>query len=499
MPVILAATVSGTSQSAVQADPVAQADGLWVAMGDSYQAGVGTNTYDSSSGKCQRSPLSHARLIDTDGTLRDTNGAKIPLLHAACSGAVTADIYAGKNGEPPQIDRISSGVSHVTIGVTGNDMGFGDVVKYCATHLRRECAKDKEPELQERLAKLQERNQPGDLNRLEGIFFDIFDRAPGAKVFALTYPRFFPVGGGEDGTSLFLPRAKRCSLIHLSDQLWINNWVRRLNDYIVAAAVATPGVVPVDIQEISDGHELCSGVPEDQQHLNKVRPRNRLQDSFHPTKWGYEATALRLKEDLCAPQAPSTLGGDPSPARLTRDVTVRPGQTTTVPVTLAGGPAVAFQAAWDNGDVTMTLRAPSEQAATVPPAGARQVRTPDGFSLDSRSVRTPAAGRWTIELQGTGSAEQKVRVAVTETAKPNAAPTAHMDVRQSGTTITLDATRSSDDDGRISTYLWEFGDGTVLEGKKVSRPLSAAGMSGLTLTVIDDRGDLDVAALQPSS
>ncbi len=53
---------------------------------------------------------------------------------------------------------------------------------------------------------------------------------------------------------------------------------------------------------------------------------------------------------------------------------------------------------------------------------------------------------------------------------------------------TLNATGSTDDDGQIISYLWDFGDGATAEGEVVNYAWTRPGIFRVTLTVIDDSG-----------
>jgi PKD repeat protein len=54
--------------------------------------------------------------------------------------------------------------------------------------------------------------------------------------------------------------------------------------------------------------------------------------------------------------------------------------------------------------------------------------------------------------------------------------------------VTFDATLSSDSDGRIVNYLWNFGDGSTDDGMVVKHEFKSLGTFVVTLTVTDDRG-----------
>lgn len=55
-----------------------------------------------------------------------------------------------------------------------------------------------------------------------------------------------------------------------------------------------------------------------------------------------------------------------------------------------------------------------------------------------------------------------------------------------GELITFSADESSDPDGEIVSYVWEFLDGTILEGKEVQKPFIEGGRQFFTLTVTDN-------------
>ncbi len=54
--------------------------------------------------------------------------------------------------------------------------------------------------------------------------------------------------------------------------------------------------------------------------------------------------------------------------------------------------------------------------------------------------------------------------------------------------VTFDASLSTDSDGRIVSYLWNFGDGSRAEGAVVKHDFKNMGSFVVTLTVTDDRG-----------
>lgn len=80
-------------------------------------------------------------------------------------------------------------------------------------------------------------------------------------------------------------------------------------------------------------------------------------------------------------------------------------------------------------------------------------------------------------------------------APPNQDPTAAFTANCTGATCAFDAGGSSDPDGSIDTYAWDFGDGTTGTGATPSRTYSgASGARTVTLTVTDNRGATDSAS-----
>ncbi|WP_210480612.1 LamG-like jellyroll fold domain-containing protein [Naasia sp. SYSU D00948] len=71
---------------------------------------------------------------------------------------------------------------------------------------------------------------------------------------------------------------------------------------------------------------------------------------------------------------------------------------------------------------------------------------------------------------------------------PNQAPTASFTASVSGSTVTTNGSGSTDADGTIAGYRWDFGDGATATGATASHTYSQAGTYRITLTVTDDDG-----------
>ena len=75
----------------------------------------------------------------------------------------------------------------------------------------------------------------------------------------------------------------------------------------------------------------------------------------------------------------------------------------------------------------------------------------------------------------------------------NVAPTAAVDSVMSKKVVALDASGSSDPDGTIASYAWDFGDGSTGTGVKPTHTYASVGSFSVRLTVTDDRGATDAS------
>lgn len=112
----------------------------FVALGDSYSAGIGTGLDDKelpSEGDCRRGLHAYPELIHRD--LNNATGLDTTFQWLSCTGAVTADILSGAGGggkdnaREGQVDVLNASLplDFATLSVGGNDMGFFDVMNAC--------------------------------------------------------------------------------------------------------------------------------------------------------------------------------------------------------------------------------------------------------------------------------------------------------------------------------------------------------------------------------
>ncbi|MCE0768591.1 SGNH/GDSL hydrolase family protein [Pseudonocardia kujensis] len=233
----LAATLAGV-QTAAAAPPVA-----YVALGDSYAAGVGAPP-DGTSGACARSTGSYpARFAAATHPASFTS--------VACSGATTAGVLRD------QVSGVTKNTDLVTLTVGGNDTGFAPVLARCTT-APDDAACDRAVRAGERVARYV---LPSALAVVLGT---VHVRAPGAKVVVLGYPRLF---GAGKGCPLNRVRSAR-----------IDAGADVLNDRIAETAQRF-GATFVDVRAAFAAHGLCSAAPW------IVAPGGP--GAYHPTATGY--------------------------------------------------------------------------------------------------------------------------------------------------------------------------------------------------------------------
>ncbi len=445
----------------------------YVALGDSYQSGEGTFDYVSgtnSSGvnMCHRSPSAYAGLLVSSGVVQ------LNLDFRACSGATIATMVTGKTSTsgPPwnegsaQVSSLGITTKLVTVGIVGNDLQFGTTVHDCVVNtitgsavpiFSTSCQQNQGADVNARLTSL--KSGPIHDNLLD-VYRVIRAKAPYARVIVVSYPHFFPKTG-----------AANCGwVLRRSDQAWFNNGIDRA-DTIIGQIAREAGFEYVNMNTSNAGHEQCT----DQEAMNGITPNLAVAgpESFHPNKLGHQLMETRLAAKIGQPIAPSFV--------------IRPQETVQKIFTVAGK-RFAVNVAWPGSDVETTLISPSGVRFTrdVP----RDAAHDHGQTWEYYGITDPEQGDWTISLYGkqvSANGEPVTYDASTEPA-PNQPPAAVMSISGVGNTYSFDASASSDLDGTITDYMWDFGDGIVAFGPTATHTYTHAGSYAVTLVTTDDGG-----------
>jgi PKD repeat protein len=169
--------------------------------------------------------------------------------------------------------------------------------------------------------------------------------------------------------------------------------------------------------------------------------------------------------------------------------------------TLAGDPALYWR--WftpESALVGATAFTATGDVGTFAPSRVRGMFLADGWvyfadASDGDLLRIAFDGgvvEGPVTTVDTGTDWRARALIVSSNRAPVAAATADCTHRD----CTFDATGSTDPDGDIAAYQWDFGDGTTGTGATPSHTYTGLGPQSVTLTVIDDGGLTDATALE---
>lgn len=231
----------------------------YVALGDSYAAGLGGGGYTDTS--CLQSRDDSYPQLWIDGRGTDSLGETV---NKACSGAVISSV------RDTQLAALTERTGWVTLTVGGNDVGFVAGLQQCVLGSDRTCAQSVRNAVGTMGSKL-----PGALGAL---YTEIRQKAPNAEVYVVGYPHL--VAGPGDGVP--------CEAVSDTRRKILNEASDTLSEVIAKAAGAHPGFTYVDVRDAFAGHEACTKDP----WIHALG--GDLSESFHPTARGYRAYAETL-------------------------------------------------------------------------------------------------------------------------------------------------------------------------------------------------------------
>lgn len=249
-----AATLTVVTLAATVLPAVAATAVNYVALGDSYSSGVGTDDYISDGSSCDRSPEGYPGLWASAH-----NPASFDL--AACSGAKTTDVLSS------QLGGLSDSTTLVTITIGGNDAGFSTVLE--------DCILDNDSGCENELSSAESFAQTTLPGLLDKVYQAIQTDAPNATVIVLGYPRFYQVPGS---CIVGLDNTKRSAINTGADDL----------DSAIQTEAQKFGDTFVDVRSAFSSHEICSSGTS---WLHSLDFSNTT-DSYHPTTAGYSSGYL---------------------------------------------------------------------------------------------------------------------------------------------------------------------------------------------------------------
>lgn len=217
----------------------------YVALGDSFTAGPLVPTPTGDPPDCGRSDRNYPHLVAAAleaAVFRDVS----------CSSARTDHLSEPQSGlvlggtNPPQYDGLGPDAALVTVGIGGNDMGFGEIAQRCfqpPTPMGTPCSdyytQDGRDLLSERIAE----TAPKIATALQGIR----KRSPRAEIVVVDYPAVMPHVG--EGCYPYLP-------VLPEDVPYLRAKHEELNAMLAEQAAAN-GAHIVDTYSPSVGHDAC--------------------------------------------------------------------------------------------------------------------------------------------------------------------------------------------------------------------------------------------------
>jgi lysophospholipase L1-like esterase len=286
------AALAGVTAPAVT--PAGGQTSSYVALGDSYTAGPLIPVQQADPLGCLRSDHNYPHLVAAA-----LGGAEFR--DASCAGAGTADMKSPQNvnpgPNPPQLDRLDAGTQLVTIGIGGNDIGFTEIVRECATADRSgtPCQDHFVHGGTDEISQRIKDTAPKVADVLDGIH----SRASKARVFVVNYPSILPETG--PGCWPQLPFAD-------ADVPYLRAKQHELNEMLAKQAAANEAVI-TDVFTPSIGHDACQPPG-----VRWVEPALGASGApVHPNQLGMECVAVSVlaavapgtptDPALCAPPA----------------------------------------------------------------------------------------------------------------------------------------------------------------------------------------------------
>jgi lysophospholipase L1-like esterase len=221
------------------------ADSEYVALGDSYVAGPLIPTQTGPPG-CARSDHNYPSLVAKalgTAVFRD----------ASCSGATTRNMAGAQavtgGSNAPQLDSLTASTDLVTVGIGGNDIGFGEIITTCAklssTNLVGAACRDHYRRAgRDQLVERIKNTGP----KLAAVLKGIAERAPKARVLVVGYPGILPDSG--PGCYPLVP-------FSAGDVAWLRGVTKSLNGMLAQQAEKADAEF-VDLYRPSIGHDVCT-------------------------------------------------------------------------------------------------------------------------------------------------------------------------------------------------------------------------------------------------
>jgi len=275
-PLLLAPVASAAPEPSVRS---------YVALGDSYTAGPFIPRRTGNPPGCLRSNRNYPSLVAQTLGVPDFRDV-------SCSAATTEDLAGAQQTNlgtnPPQLDALDADVDLVSLGIGGNDTGFGEILNECA---RRSSARPFGSACkdfytaggQDQLAERIDAAAP----KIAASLAAIEERSPAARVLLVGYPAILP----DEGPGCFpvVP-------FSAGDVAYLRETEKRLNAMLEGEA-ARADADYVDTYTPTIGHDACQ--PPGRKWIEGFAPTSPAAP-VHPNALGMTGIAVAVGEELAA-------------------------------------------------------------------------------------------------------------------------------------------------------------------------------------------------------
>ncbi|MCX5010385.1 SGNH/GDSL hydrolase family protein [Streptomyces sp. NBC_00555] len=263
----LAAGALAPAQLAGATPAAAAAAYDWVALGDSYTAGVipaAGEVFEVPRDGCERTDLSYPQVIDRD------LGSLIELTNVSCGAATIEDVTFNAQQPigrhlppfsedpdypfppvPPQSEAVNPGTDVVTVGVGGNTLGFAEILFTCLQlgsgtgGVGTPCRDDLSDNIPGRLAKVSK--------DYDDMLATLHERAPHAKIINVGYPTVIP----QDTSKCRYNDLEQFGSITQGDLDWLRDDVLGPLNATIEKAAGEYGDAFVDLAPSTRNHSVC--------------------------------------------------------------------------------------------------------------------------------------------------------------------------------------------------------------------------------------------------
>jgi PKD domain len=276
------------------------------------------------------------------------------------------------------------------------------------------------------------------------------------------------------------------------------------SDFTIAAHPSALTLAPGSSGTSTIGTTLISGVAQTVELSAVVQPAAMFSVSFAPwsiTMGGSSTMTLSVGTAALPGTYTMTVWGTTPDGNAvhhtTVDLIVQPAPVSDFSIAASPSSLSVVQGATRASTIITGVTSGSAQAvslsATGPPAGTTVDFGPASLTAGAASTMTVSVGsattpgNYTITVRGTGTSTTHLTT-VELTVLMNAPPTGSFTFSCSGLTCTFDGGASSDNDGTIESYRWDFGDGTSGGGEFVQHTYGQPRSYSVGLIVTDNDG-----------